>query len=79
MTIVLACNVSSANKVSGLFSAGGRRLHKIGIVAQAREPVIALEHCRASGELPQGATRKPALAWFIKVSGHRDAGNDPGQ
>jgi transposase len=44
------------------FGAGGKRLHKIGIVALARKLVIALAHYLASGEPPAGATLKPALA-----------------
>ena len=44
------------------FGAGGKRLHKIGIVALARKLVIALEHYLTSGEPPAGAALKPALA-----------------
>ncbi len=44
------------------FGAGGKRAHKIGIVALARKLVIALAHYLTSGEPPEGATLKPALA-----------------
>ncbi len=44
------------------FGAGSTRRHKIGIVALARKLLIALWHYLASGELPEGATLKPATA-----------------
>jgi transposase len=44
------------------FGAGGKRLHKIGIVALARKLLIALWHYLESGELPEGAALKPATA-----------------
>ena len=44
------------------FGAGSTRLHKIGIVALARKLLIALWHYLESGELPEGATLKPATA-----------------
>jgi transposase len=44
------------------FGAGGKRLHKIGIVALARKLLIALWHYLDSGELPEGAALKPATA-----------------
>lgn len=52
------------------FGAGSTRLHKtygersrtIGIVALARKLLIALWHYLDSGELPEGATLKPATA-----------------
>jgi len=44
------------------FGAGSTRLHKIGIVALARKLLIALWHYLETGELPEGATLKPATA-----------------
>jgi transposase len=44
------------------FGSGGKRLHKIGIVALARKLLIALWHYLESGELPEGATLKPTTA-----------------
>ena len=44
------------------FGGGGKRLHKIGIVALARKLLIALWHYLDSGELPEGAALKPATA-----------------
>jgi len=44
------------------FGAGSTRLHKIGIVALARKLLIALWHYLESGELPEGAVRKPVAA-----------------
>ena len=44
------------------FGSGGKRLHKIGIVALARKLLIALWHYLASGELPEGAMLKPTTA-----------------
>jgi transposase len=44
------------------FGAGSTRLHKIGIVALARKLLIALWRYLESGELPEGATLKPAAA-----------------
>jgi len=44
------------------FDAGGKRRHKIGIVALARKLLIALWHYLDSGELPEGATLKPTTA-----------------
>jgi transposase len=44
------------------FGAGGKRLHKIGIVALARKLLIALWHYLENGEPPPGAVLKPAAA-----------------
>jgi len=44
------------------FGSGGKRLHKIGIVALARKLLIELWHYLESGELPEGATLKPTTA-----------------
>ena len=44
------------------FGAGSTRLHKIGIVALACKLLIALWHYLETGELPEGATLKPATA-----------------
>jgi transposase len=40
----------------------GERSRTIGIVALARKLLIALWHYLESGELPEGATLKPATA-----------------
>lgn len=51
------------------FGKGGKRLHKIGIVALARKLLMALWHYLESGELPEGAILKPATATAGDQSG----------
>jgi transposase len=42
------------------FAAGGKRMRRIGIVALARRLAIALWRYLQHGEIPAGATLKPA-------------------
>ena len=44
------------------FAAGGKRMRRIGIVALARRLAIALWRYLEHGEIPAGATLKPATA-----------------
>jgi transposase len=44
------------------FAAGGKRMRRIGIVALARRLAIALWRYLQHGEIPAGATLKPATA-----------------
>ena len=44
------------------FAAGGKRMRRIGIVALARRLAIALWRYLQHGEIPAGATLKPAAA-----------------
>jgi transposase len=44
------------------FATAGKRMRRVGIVALARRPAIALWRYLQHGEIPQGATLKPAAA-----------------
>lgn len=44
------------------FAAAGKRMRRVGIVALARRLAIALWRYLQHGEIPQGATLKPAAA-----------------
>jgi transposase len=44
------------------FAGGGKRMRRVGIVALARKLAIALWRYLQYGEIPAGATLKPATA-----------------
>lgn len=44
------------------FAGGGKRMRRVGIAALARRLAIALWRYLQNGEIPAGATLKPAIA-----------------